>query len=213
MDKKKFVKMLLPYIRKYVQMYGYNDVVEGAIVAQAACESAWGDSSLAKKYHNYFGMKCGSSWKGSSINMATKEEYTPGTLTKIKDNFRAYDCLENGIAGYFDFIKAKRYSPLKKCATPEEYIKALKACGWATSSTYVKTLTNLYYTVAPLIDESGQRETGREEVNTDEYKIEAMARDVIRGAYGNGSRRRAMLGPYYQAVQARVNEILKRTYG
>lgn len=39
-------------------------------------------------------------------------------------------------------------------------------------------------------------------------EIDAMARDVIRGKYGNGSTRRALLGDNYDAVQKRVNEIL-----
>jgi len=40
-------------------------------------------------------------------------------------------------------------------------------------------------------------------------EIDAMARDVIRGKYGNGSTRRALLGDNYDAVQKRVNEILR----
>mgnify|MGYP000877611125 FL=1 len=38
--------------------------------------------------------------------------------------------------------------------------------------------------------------------------IDQMARDVIAGFYGNGEDRRAALGSYYDAVQARVNEML-----
>lgn len=38
--------------------------------------------------------------------------------------------------------------------------------------------------------------------------IEALAQAVIRGEYGNGEERRARLGALYDAVQARVNEIL-----
>ena len=38
--------------------------------------------------------------------------------------------------------------------------------------------------------------------------IEALARAVIRGDYGNGDARRAALGASYDAVRARVNEIL-----
>ena len=38
--------------------------------------------------------------------------------------------------------------------------------------------------------------------------IEALAQAVIRGDYGNGEERRRRLGPLYDVVQARVNEIL-----
>ena len=84
-------------------------------------------------------MKCGSSWKGKSVNLATKEEYTPGTLTSIKANFRAYDSMDEGVNGYFVFISSKRYSNLKEATTPKEYLEMIKADGYATSSAYVNT--------------------------------------------------------------------------
>lgn len=140
----KFYRDIVPVIVKIANKNGY--IYPSAIIAQAICESAWGGSSLAYKYNNYFGMKCGSSWKGKSVNMTTKEEYTAGTLTTIKDNFRAYDTLEEGIQGYFDFIQKTRYLNLKNATSPEDYIQKLKADGWATSSSYVTTLTNILNT-------------------------------------------------------------------
>ena len=38
--------------------------------------------------------------------------------------------------------------------------------------------------------------------------IDALARAVIRGDYGNGEERRRRLGSYYSVVQRRVNEML-----
>lgn len=84
-------------------------------------------------------MKCGSYWKGKSVKLSTKEEYTPGQLTTIKDNFRAYDSTEEGIKGYFDFISTKRYANLKDATTPREYLEMIKKDGYATSSAYVST--------------------------------------------------------------------------
>ena len=40
-------------------------------------------------------------------------------------------------------------------------------------------------------------------------RVEALAWDVIRGAYGDGDARREALGNDYQAVQAMVNKLLK----
>lgn len=40
-------------------------------------------------------------------------------------------------------------------------------------------------------------------------EIDAMARDVIAGKFGNGATRRALLGDNYDEVQKRVNEILR----
>lgn len=134
---KQFIKEIAPIIQRYAKQYGYK--VASPIIAQACIESAFGTSSLGFRYHNYFGMKCGSSWKGKSVNLATKEEYTPGTLTSIKANFRAYDSMDEGVNGYFVFISSKRYSNLKEATTPKEYLEMIKADGYATSSTYVNT--------------------------------------------------------------------------
>lgn len=134
---KEFIKKVAPIVQKYAKLYGYK--VASPIIAQACIESAYGTSSLGYKYHNYFGMKCGSSWKGKSVNLATKEEYTKGTLTNIKANFRVYDSMEEGIKGYFEFINTSRYANLKTASRPKEYLERIKADGYATSSTYVNT--------------------------------------------------------------------------
>ena len=134
---KDFIKQVAPIVQKYARMYGYQ--VASPIIAQACIESAYGTSSLGYKYHNYFGMKCGSSWKGKSVNLATKEEYISGQLTNIKANFRVFDSIDDGINGYFSFISSKRYANLKSAKTPKEYLEMIKADGYATSSTYVNT--------------------------------------------------------------------------
>lgn len=135
-----FISEIAPLIQKYAKLNGYK--VCSTIIAQACCESNFGVSSLAAKYHNYFGMKCGNSWKGKSVNLKTKEEYKVGILSTIKDNFRVYESMEEGVKGYFDFISAKRYANLKTATTPKQYAELLKADGYATSSMYVNTLIN-----------------------------------------------------------------------
>ena len=137
---KQFIYEIAPIIQKIAKQRGYQ--VCSPVIAQACIESAYGTSSLGYKYHNYFGMKCGKSWKGKSVNLSTKEEYTVGTLTTIKDNFRVYDTIEDGVKGYFDFISSTRYSNLKTAITPKQYLERIKADGYATSSTYVNTNMN-----------------------------------------------------------------------
>lgn len=132
---KDFIARIAPLIQKEALSRGYK--VCSAVIAQACLESGWGLSGLAK-YHNYFGLKCGSSWKGKSVNMSTKEEYTVGTLTTIKDNFRVFDSIEAGVSGYYDFISTTRYANLKTAATAQQYLEMIKSDGYATSSSYVK---------------------------------------------------------------------------
>ena len=133
-----FINTIAPLIVAEGKKRGYS--VFSTVIAQAIIESNSGKSILGYKYHNYFGMKCGSRWKGKSVNLKTKEEYTVGTLTTIKDNFRVYDSIEEGVKGYYDFISTKRYANLKESKTYEDYAEKLKADGYATSSKYVNTL-------------------------------------------------------------------------
>ena len=133
-----FINIIAPLIISEGKKRGYT--VFSTVIAQAIIESNSGKSILGYKYHNYFGMKCGSRWKGKSVNLKTKEEYTVGTLTTIKDNFRVYDSIEEGVKGYYDFISTKRYANLKESKTYVEYAENLKADGYATSSKYVNTL-------------------------------------------------------------------------
>lgn len=134
-----FIGIIAPLMQSEAKARGYK--ICSTAIAQAIIEGACNTSTLAKVYHNHFGLKCGSSWKGKSVNLKTKEEYTVGTLTTIKDNFRAYDSDQEGVKGYYDFISAKRYANLKEATTYVQYAEMLKADGYATSSTYVSTLT------------------------------------------------------------------------
>jgi len=132
-----FISKVAAYVKKYAARYGI--LVHSPIIAQAILESGWGESTLAAKYHNYFGLKCGSKWTGKSVNLTTQEEYTVGTYTTIKDNFRVYDSMEDGVKGYFEFIQLTRYQNLKGITDPRKYLETIKADGYATSSTYVES--------------------------------------------------------------------------
>lgn len=140
-DKQKFVDDIAKCVKKYAGSYGIK--VHSPIIAQAILESGWGKSKLAADYYNYFGMKCGTKWTGPSVNMTTQEEYAAGTLTTIKDNFRVYDNMEDGVKGYFEFIQLSRYENLKGITDPQKYIETIKNDGYATSSTYVDSLMQI----------------------------------------------------------------------
>ena len=140
-SRKQFVIDIANYVRKYAPQYGIN--VYSPIIAQAIHESGWGESKLSAKYHNYFGLKCGTKWTGKSVNMKTQEEYSAGTLTTISANFRAYDSMEEGVKGYFDFIQLPRYSNLKGITSPRKYLETIIADGYATGKSYVDHVMNL----------------------------------------------------------------------
>lgn len=135
-----FINQIAPLIQNEAKNRGYH--VASPIIAQACVESAFGTSLLASKYHNYHGLKCGSVWRGKSVNLKTKEEYTVGTLTTIRDNFRVYDSMADGVVGYFDFINTKRYENLREAPTPMIYLQLIKSDGFATASNYCQTCMN-----------------------------------------------------------------------
>ena len=217
MNNNEFIEQIATYVKKYAYLYGIE--VHSPIIAQAILESGWGKSSLASKYHNYFGLKCGGAWKGKSVNMATKEEFKVGTLTNIRDNFRVFDSMEDGVKGYFDFINYSRDAKLRGVKDPEEYCRRIKADGYATSSAYVtnlmsvirvNNLTRFDTDVEEPKKEDGDNMKKEEltgEVLSGKEIIDILAKRVIRGDYGNGSDRKNKLGELYSIVQKRVNEL------
>ena len=210
MDKETFIQKVAEKVNKYAPLYGI--CVHSPIIAQAIIESGWGKSGLASKYHNYFGLKCGSSWKGKSVNMATKEEYKVGTMTNIRDNFRVFDDFDDGIRGYFEFINTSRYKNLKGVKSPEEYVRRLKADGYATSSKYVDNIMRVIRdNKLTRFDGNGDGDMKKEEligkVLSGKEIIDILARRVIDGDYGVGADRKKKLGDLYPIVQKRVNEL------
>ena len=210
MDKETFIQKVAEKVSKYAPLYGIS--VHSPIIAQAIIESGWGKSGLASKYHNYFGLKCGSSWKGKSVNMTTKEEYKVGTMTNIRDNFRVFDDFDDGIRGYFEFINTRRYANLKGVKNPEEYCRRIKADGYATSSKYVDNIMRVIRdNKLTRFDGNGDGDMKKEELTgkvlSGKEIIDILAKRVVAGDYGTGVDRKKKLGELYPIVQKRVNEL------
>ena len=199
LEQQNFINSIYEALCKYAPTY--NIKCYSAIIAQAILESGWGKSNLASNFHNYFGLKCGSSWKGKSVNMKTFEEFKAGTLTQISDNFRVFDNLESGVKGYLDFINTKRYSNLKNVSSPKEYLQNIKNDGYATSSTYVDSVMKIV---------TSYNLTSYD--NKISKSLEEIAKEVIAGKWGNGNERKLTLtkaGYDYSSIQSLVNKLLK----
>lgn len=114
------------------------------VIAQAICESGWGQSKIMMKANAIFGIKATSSWKGKVYNSNTKECYDGVSYTNINACFRAYNSLAESIADYFDLItKLERYRKACVANSPLECITAIKNGGYATSPTYIKTIMSI----------------------------------------------------------------------
>ena len=201
LEQQNFINSIYEALCKYAPTYSIK--CYSAIIGQAILESGWGKSKLATSFHNYFGLKCGSYWKGKSVNMKTFEEYNAGTLTQITDNFRVFDDLDSGVKGYLDFINTSRYSNLKNVTTPQEYLQNIKNDGYATSSTYVDNVMNI---VTSYNLTSYDSKTSK--------SLEEIAKEVVAGKWGNGDERKTALtkaGYDYITIQSLVNSLLKKS--
>ena len=202
-----FISKIAPYIQKYAKQYGYK--FPSIIIAQAVLESGNGGSALSVNYHNYFGLKCGSSWRGSVAEFNTKE-YVNGEYITVKARFRAYSSMEEGVKGYFDFISSGRYANLKQAVSPRDYVEKIKLDGYATSISYVNNVMNIYYSYH-LVDYDVPTPITANTSNG-QKSITEIAKEVIRGKWGNGQARRyklASAGYNYDLVQREVNRLLK----
>ena len=114
------------------------------VIAQAICESNWGQSKIMMKANAIFGIKATSNWKGKVYNAKTQECYDGSTYTNITACFRAYNSLAESISDYFDLItKSERYRKACVSNSPLECITAIKNGGYATSPTYINTIMSI----------------------------------------------------------------------
>ncbi len=139
MATKQQINEFIEKVWKGVQNVNMQGLFPSVVIAQAALESGWGQSELAKKYNNYFGIVADSGWKGGTIKL-------PGnSLT-----FRTYEDFSGSIKDHNKFLREnKRYEKagVFSAATPEEQAAALQAAGYAgTSTTYASKIVNIINT-------------------------------------------------------------------
>ena len=205
MTKSEFIPTIAPLVVAENNKRG-NPLFSSVVIAQAICESNWGQSTIMMNANAIFGIKATSSWKGKVYNANTQECYDGSTYTNITACFRAYNCLAESISDYFDLITGlDRYKKAIHAQSPLECITAIKNGGYATSPTYINTIMSIINS-----NNLTQYDNVEDVENSvDNLKnIDEIARDVISGKYGNGNERKNKLGNLYEEVQKRVNEIL-----
>lgn len=117
-------------------------ILASLTAAQGLIESNKGNSGLTKKANALFGIKANSKWKGATVTMSTKEEVN-GQLITVQAKFRAYGSWAESINDHSDFLLTnKRYANLVGVTDYKLACKLIKDDGYATSSSYTKTLTD-----------------------------------------------------------------------
>jgi len=112
-----------------------------AVMAQAIYESRYGQSSIARDGHNYFGLKAFNTWTGARIrNMPTLDD---GTIPTIAD-FRAYPSLSKGFDGYVEFLRAgSRYDNAFAKRTGVEFIDTVTKDGYCGDPHYLTDIKQI----------------------------------------------------------------------
>ena len=131
----------LTYIEQYsalaVMEMQRTGVPASITLAQGLLESGAGQSPLATKAHNHFGMKCHSDWKGEKFFY---DDETPDEC------FRVYPTVEDSFRAHSDFLRGReRYKALFDL-DPTDYkgwARGLRRAGYATDPGYATKLINL----------------------------------------------------------------------
>ena len=113
-------------------------ILASLTAAQAFIESNKGNSGLAQKANNLFGMK--GEYKGQYVIMPTTEYYN-GLKVTVDAKFRKYPSWQDSISDHSGlFLRSSRYANLRGCTDYKLACKYVKEDGYATSPTYTQTL-------------------------------------------------------------------------
>lgn len=209
MTANQFIKTLWPTINKVGDEVGMSDTIKQVCLAQACLETGYGSSGLMVKAHALFGIKATKTWKGKVYSAKTREVYNSIEQT-VSAVFRAYDTVADSVRDYFKLISGKRYAKALTAKTMMEAITIIANAGYATDPNYSLKVIEIYNQhilgSIPVQEEAPKLK----QVNPISSDIDQLARDCIKGKYGNGETRKKLLGANYDAVQHQVNLILLR---
>lgn len=175
-------------------------ILPSVCIAQGALESGW---NLNAK--TLFGIK------GKGFTASTSEYYNGNKVT-IEASFRAYPNVASSVVGYYDFLaNTPRYA---NALNNSDYRDAVDKLIHTTDGLAYATDPNYISKVVSIIEQYNLTAWDAREVQPQPQlkSIDEVAKEVIRGEWGNGEDRKARLtqaGYDYNAVQARANEMLR----
>lgn len=141
----KFIDKVAPYIQKRQKKDG---ILTSITIAQMILESDWGQSSLASKYHNYFGVKSTSDNAKKIVKINT-QEYFNGKWITVKGTFAVYKSWQESVYQHNQlFLKGttwnkKQYKDVIDAKNYTDGAKALVKNAYATDPDYAKKIIRL----------------------------------------------------------------------
>lgn len=129
------------YIEKYKEL-AINEMIRTGVpaaitLAQGILESGSGQSDLALRSNNHFGIKCKLEWTGDKVYQDDDE---------ANECFRSYPTVEDSYRDHSDFLKNRSNYAFLFNIPPtdfEGWCKGLKKAGYATSPAYPKMLMDV----------------------------------------------------------------------
>lgn len=140
--KRKFISQILPAAKEEQQKYG---MLVSITLAQAALESDWGQSQLASRYHNLFGIKS----NAESAQLLTTEEYLNGQWITVRARFATYNDWKQSVQEHtLLFVNGtawdhNHYRQVINANNYQEAAQALQSQGYATDPGYAQKLISL----------------------------------------------------------------------
>ncbi len=125
------------YKEEAIKNMEFNGIPASITLAQGMLESAFGNSYLARKANNHFGIKCHSDWTGKKVYRDDDRR---------NECFRRYPSVLESYADHANFLSSKsRYAflfDLKK-TDYKAWARGLKKAGYATNPRYADKLIKI----------------------------------------------------------------------
>jgi len=138
-----FIQDIGPLAQKAYQKY---KILPSLTLAQAILESDFGQSGLAAKYHNLFGVKAYGNVPTVSLDT---QEFENGQWITIKGQFRVYDNWQDSVNGHSQlFVEGTTWNPKQYASVlaAKDYktaAKAVQTSGYATDPDYSTKLISI----------------------------------------------------------------------
>ena len=154
-------KLYLEYIAQYneiaVEQMKLHKIPASITLAQGLLESGAGQSTLARKSNNHFGIKCGGSWKGRSVRHDDDAR---------NECFRAYRNARDSYEDHSKFLTGgARYAFLFRLDITDYkgWARGLKKAGYATDPSYANRLIQIIedYELYKYDSSSRRKKTGK----------------------------------------------------
>ena len=140
MAAKEFIDLVGPAAQACAKV---TNVPASFTVAQAALESGWGRSRLAREGKNLFGVKADVSWHGEVLTLNTRE-FLHGTWVMVPARWRKYADWQGCMDDHAAFLhQNRRYAPCFVCKTGRAFALAVAQAGYATDPDYATKLIAL----------------------------------------------------------------------